>query len=94
MLFRSGDKYDVTGIRETEFILLIWLKNLNTSQNDTDIGDFNAVITMQAGNGGEIKGVISSAVVPNEPSDGNEENNDDNSNDNTGVEDDENIMEG
>lgn len=61
-----GDKYDVTGIRETEFILLVWLKNLNASQNDTDIGDFNAVITMQAGNGGEIKGSISS-VIKSEP---------------------------
>lgn len=58
-----GDKYDVTDISETEFILLIWLKNLNTSQNDTDIGDFNAVITMQAGNGGEIKGSISSVII-------------------------------
>lgn len=57
-----GDKYDVTGITETEFILLIWLKNLNVSQNDTDIGDFNAIITMQAGNGGEIKGSISSVI--------------------------------
>ena len=89
-----GDKYDVYGTESTEFILLIWLSNLDVSQNAFDIGSFNAVVTMQAGNGGEIKGVISSAVVPNEPSDGNEENNDNNSNDNTGVEDDENIMEG
>ena len=59
-----GDKYDVTGIPETEFILLIWLTNLKTSQNDTDIGNFNAIITMQAGNGGEIKGSISSVIVP------------------------------
>lgn len=59
-----GDKYDVTGTLETEFILLIWLTNLNFSQNDTDIGDFNAVITMQAGNGGEIKGSIASVIKP------------------------------
>ena len=59
-----GDKYDVTGISETEFILLVWLSNLKMNQNDTDIGNFNAVITMQAGNGGEIKGSISSVIVP------------------------------
>lgn len=68
-----GDKYDVAGLTETEFILLLWITNLKTSQNDTDIGEFNAVITMQAGNGGEIKGSISS-VVKNEP----EQNPDDN----------------
>lgn len=57
-----GDAYDVTGMTSTKFILLIWLTNLNTSQNDVDIGNFDAVITMQAGNGGEIKGSISSAI--------------------------------
>ena len=57
-----GDSYDVTGTSETEFILQIWLTNLNTNQNDTDIGEFNAVVTMQAGNGGEIKGSISSVI--------------------------------
>lgn len=58
-----GDKYDVTGTESTEFILLVWLTNLATSQNDTDIGNFSAVVTMQAGSGGEIKGVISNTVV-------------------------------
>lgn len=57
-----GDKYDIVGTTETQFILLIWLSNLDISQNDIDIGSFNAVVTMQSGNGGEIKGVISSAV--------------------------------
>lgn len=57
-----GDAYDVTGMTSTKFILLIWLTNLNASQNDVDIGNFDAVITMQAGNGGEIKGSISSAI--------------------------------
>lgn len=57
-----GDAYDVTGMTSTKFILLIWLTNLDTSQNDIDIGNFDAVITMQAGNGGEIKGSISSAI--------------------------------
>ena len=57
-----GDAYDVTGLSETKFVLVIWLTNLNTSQNEFDIGSFNAVVTMQAGNGGEIKGSISSAL--------------------------------
>ena len=57
-----GDAYDVTGMTETKFILLMWLSNLNYSQNDIDLGSFNATITMQAGNGGQIKGSISSAV--------------------------------
>lgn len=57
-----GDAYDVTGMTSTKFILLIWLTNLNLSQNDIDIGNFNAIITMQAGNGGEIKGSIASAL--------------------------------
>lgn len=80
-----GDKYDVTGMKETEFILLLWIKNLNTNQNDTDIGEFNAVITMQAGNGGEIKGSISS-VVKNDSSttpDNNTPENDDSIENNT-----------
>ena len=67
-----GDSYSVAGTTETEFILLIWLTNLNTNQNDTDIGEFNAIVTMQAGNGGEIKGSIASvikqedATIPNQ----------------------------
>ena len=58
-----GDKYSVFGMERTEFILLFWLSNLEVSQNVTDIGSFEAEVTMQAGNGGQIKGVISSAVV-------------------------------
>lgn len=57
-----GNAYDVTGMTDTKFILLMWLSNLNYSQNDIDLGSFNATITMQAGNGGQIKGSISSAV--------------------------------
>lgn len=60
-----GSAYDVTGMTETDFILLIWLTNLNTSQNEFDIGSFNATVTMQAGNGGEIKGSIASAIEVN-----------------------------
>ncbi|MBQ8681351.1 MAG: hypothetical protein IJ509_00345 [Bacilli bacterium] len=57
-----GDSYDVTGMSSTKFILLIWLSNLQQSQNDTDIGSFEAIITMQAGNGGQIKGSIASSI--------------------------------
>lgn len=57
-----GDAYDIIGTESSEFILLIWLSNLNQSQNDIDVGSFEAVVTMQAGNGGEIKGSISSVI--------------------------------
>lgn len=57
-----GDAYDVKGMSETKFILLIWLSNLQVGQNDSDIGSFNATITMQAGSGGEIKGSIASSI--------------------------------
>jgi len=57
-----GDTYSVEGISSTKFILLIWLSNLSLSQNDIDIGSFNAIVTMQAGNGGKIKGSISSVI--------------------------------
>lgn len=59
-----GDAYSVGGTTDAKFILLIWLSNLKQSQNDIDIGTFEAIITMQAGNGGEIKGSISSVIVP------------------------------
>lgn len=61
-----GDSYNVQGIEETKFILLIWLTNLSTSQNEEDIGSFNATVTIQAGSGGEIKGSISSAIKIND----------------------------
>lgn len=57
-----GDKYDVTGTDSTKFILLMWLSNLNYNQNDIDIGTFNAVVTMQIGSGGQIKGSIDGAI--------------------------------
>lgn len=72
-----GDRYDVTGMTETEFILLVWLSNLNVSQNDIDIGNFNAIVTMQAGNGGQITGSISSVIKPTPEPDENPENPDD-----------------
>ena len=58
-----GNKYSVFGMERTEFILLFWLTNLDVSQNTTDLGNFEAEVTMQAGSGGQIKGVISSAVI-------------------------------
>ena len=57
-----GDSYDVTGTESTKFILLMWLSNLDYSQNDLDIGTFNAIVTMQIGSGGQIKGSINSSV--------------------------------
>lgn len=57
-----GDSYDISGMDDTKFILLIWLTNFDYSQNADDIGTFDAIITMQAGSGGEIKGTISNRV--------------------------------
>lgn len=56
-----GEKYDVRGMTSTKFILLMWLSNLEESQNNTDIGSFNAAVTIQAGSGGKIQGSIQSA---------------------------------
>ena len=60
-----GDTYKVFGTTETDFVLLLWLSNLQFSQNETDIGSFKAAVTMQAGNGGVITGTISSVVQVN-----------------------------
>ena len=60
-----GDAYEVFGTTEANFILLLWLSNLQFSQNETDIGSFKAAVTMQAGNGGVITGTISSVVQVN-----------------------------
>lgn len=57
-----GEAYDVRGMADTQFILVMWLSNFKYSQNDVDIGEFNAVVTMQTGNGGEIKGSIANAI--------------------------------
>jgi len=62
-----GDSYDVFGMKDTKFILMIWLSNLPVSQNDFDIGDFSATVTIQAGSGGEIKGTISNAIKIPDP---------------------------
>lgn len=58
-----GDSYEVNNTTEKNFILLIWLTNLEESQNDIDLGDFNSIITFSMGNGGEIKGSISASII-------------------------------
>lgn len=60
-----GESYDVFGKDSKKLLLVIWLSNLDESQNEEDIGSFNASVTIQAGNGGEIKGSIASSVVMN-----------------------------
>ena len=57
-----GDSYQVSGLKEKELILVMWLTNLNESQNEFDVGSYQATVTIQAGNGGEVKGTIASAV--------------------------------
>ena len=76
-----GDSYDVLGMSDTKFILMVWLSNLQMSQNETDIGEFNATVTIQAGNGGEIKGTIANAIknpVPEESEGGDTDQTDSN----------------
>ena len=57
-----GSSYNVENKLEKKLLLVIWLTNLNENQNLTDIGNFNATVTVSAGDGGEIKGTIASAV--------------------------------
>ena len=57
-----GSSYNVEGLTEKKLLLVIWLTNLNENQNLTDIGNYNATVTVFAGDGGEIKGTIASAV--------------------------------
>ena len=57
-----GDAYSVEGLDEKNLLLVLWLSNLEMNQNMMDIGNFNVTVTIQAGNGGEIKGTIAGAV--------------------------------
>ena len=57
-----GSSYSVVDLEEKNLLLVIWLTNLNERQNDIDIGSFNATVTIEAGNGGEIKGTINAAI--------------------------------
>ena len=80
-----GDSYDVKGMDSTKFILMMWLSNLKQSQNDIDVGSFNAIVTIQAGNGGEIKGSIANAVkIEDGTGDSTDEGNIDSGSENTG----------
>ncbi len=63
-----GDAYNVYGLTEKNLLLVLWLSNLNERQNEKDIGNYNATITVFAGNGGEITGTIANAVkIDQEP---------------------------
>ncbi|MEE3343355.1 MAG: hypothetical protein VZS44_04615 [Bacilli bacterium] len=54
--------YDVTNTTDKNFMLVVWLSNINGSQNDYDIGDYNAAITFAMGNGGSITGNIAASI--------------------------------
>jgi hypothetical protein len=60
-----GEKYNIIGTTEKNLLLVIWLSNLEESQNENDVGDFNATVTFSMGNGGEIKGNILASVSEN-----------------------------
>ena len=61
-----GDNINVAGMSEKNLLLVLWLSNLNESQNEYDVGDYNAEVTMSlGGNGGEIKGNIN-GIINNE----------------------------
>ena len=64
-----GEEYNVFQLEEKHLLLAIWLTNLQENQNNIDLGSFNATVTILAGSGGEIKGMIASAihVEPEEP---------------------------
>lgn len=57
-----GNEYDITGTTEKNFLLVLWLSNLEESQNEYDIGSFDATVTFGMGSGGEIKGSIVAAI--------------------------------
>ena len=70
-----GDAFNVDGLAEKNLLLVLWLSNLQMNQNEKDIGNFNVTVTMQAGNGGEIKGTIANAIqIDNTPPNGDETN--------------------
>ena len=57
-----GNNYDITNTTEKDFLLVIWLKNLEESQNEFDLGDYNMSITFSVGNGGKISGNIAASI--------------------------------
>lgn len=60
-----GDKYEVANTTEKNLILLMWLTNIEESQNEKNIGTFNSIVTFSMGSGGEIKGSISTVLEEN-----------------------------
>ena len=58
-----GNNYEVIGKDNKNILLVIWLSNLDESQNEFDIGSYNATVTMSlGGNGGEVMGSINGMV--------------------------------
>ena len=61
-----GDNYSVFGTDSKNIILVFWLTNLDMSQNSTDVGSFNASVSVFLGkNGGKISGNINYALNNN-----------------------------
>lgn len=56
------ESYDVSAVSSVDFILIIWLENKDRSQNEDGIGSFKANVTISAGSGGKIQGVINDAI--------------------------------
>ena len=66
-----GDNIDVFGLDNKDILLVIWLSNLNISQNSFDIGNYNSLITMYLGsNGGQVSGSIGGSLQENLQSEG------------------------
>lgn len=58
-----GEDYNVLGLESKKLLLVFWLSNLNASQNNTDIGDYNASVTISLGkDGGQISGNINGVL--------------------------------
>ncbi|MBR3162451.1 MAG: hypothetical protein IKF19_06960 [Bacilli bacterium] len=54
--------YNIANTTDKDFLLVLWLTNLNESQNDFDLGDYNATITFLMGDGGTITGNIAASI--------------------------------
>ena len=54
--------YDILNTTEKNFLLVLWLTNLEESQNDYDLGDYNATVTFIMGDGGSITGNIAASI--------------------------------
>lgn len=54
--------YNIENTTEKSFLLVIWLSNLDESQNSYDLGDFNATVTFSMGDGGSITGNIAASM--------------------------------